>query len=180
MLNNNSNFKIVHSQDFIQLKNRIQTLISVGQYEEANALRGKERQLEKMELGKAALESEMDIDKIRQKLMGLHEKAIHAMLRRIERDRREQLKHRQDDTHRLIQRNKNLLKDIYNRQGQEKRKTKQFLTWALSDINVIENYRNSANPVAQSMKMKRRKERQLINDQKITSKLMAPKTHKVK
>jgi len=76
--------------------------------------------LEKVEYSKAAIESEMDIDKELRKLINAHDKNIHAMLRRIERDRREQMKHRQEDTQRLVQRNKNLLKDIMNRQNQEK------------------------------------------------------------
>lgn len=102
-------------------------------------LKEKADNLEKVELGKAAIESEMNMDKEKNKLVALHEKSLHAMLRRIERDRREQMKHRQDDTQRLVQRNKNLLKDIYSRQAQEKRKTKEFLNWALGDIHKLED-----------------------------------------
>lgn len=77
------------------------------------------------------------MEREKNKLFTSHEKSKQAILRRIERDRLEQMKHRQSDTQRLLQRNKNLIKTIYDRQIQEKRKTKQFLNWALSDIHDI-------------------------------------------
>lgn len=121
----------------------------------------------------------MDVEKEKGKLVATHEKALHAMLRRIERDRREQVKHRQFDTQRLIQRNKNLLKDIYNRQAHEKRKTKTFLNWALSDINIFENRLSTDNQAGRSG-IKKLQERQISKDIKIVNKLMGPKTHKIK
>ena len=120
VLSQDPNFKVVFSQDLILLRDRINKLISVGKDAEAIRLQEKANTLEKVEYSKAAIESEMDIDKELRKLINAHDKNIHAMLRRIERDRREQMKHRQEDTQRLMQRNKNLLKDIMNRQNQEK------------------------------------------------------------
>lgn len=99
------------------------------------------------------------------------------MLRRIERDRREQTKHRQDDTQRLIQRNKNLLKDIFNRQIQEKRKTKQFLTWALSDIHTFNNVKVSRSSYQPKVFPNRKGK---LADVKVNQVQMTPKTHKVK
>ena len=43
------------------------------------------------------------------------QQALSALLKRIQRDRNEQLKHRQIDSQRLIQRNKNLLLDLLNK-----------------------------------------------------------------
>mmetsp|Transcript_1454 Transcript_1454/g.2546 ORF Transcript_1454/g.2546 Transcript_1454/m.2546 type:complete len:125 (-) Transcript_1454:40-414(-) len=57
--------------------------------------------------------------------------ALAALLKRIQRDRNEQLKHRQIDSQRLIQRNKNLLLDLLNKQNMETRRTTQFLRFAL-------------------------------------------------
>lgn len=115
IMNKDPTFKVVLSQDLIMLRNKIDKLISIGNYGEANNLKEKADQLEKVEYTKAAIESEMEVDKDLQKLILVHEKTIHAMLRRIERDRREQTKHRQEDTNRLLQRNKNLLRDINSR-----------------------------------------------------------------
>ena len=39
-----------------------------------------------------------------------------ALLKRIQRDRNEQLKHRQKDSQKLIQRNRNILVDLLNKQ----------------------------------------------------------------
>ena len=44
---------------------------------------------------------------------------LQSLLKRIQRDREEQVKHRQQDSQRLIQRNKNLLQDILEKQATE-------------------------------------------------------------
>lgn len=56
---------------------------------------------------------------------------MQTLLRRIQRDREEQVKHRQKDSTRLIQRNKNLLNDILEKQATEQRRTENFLKYAL-------------------------------------------------
>lgn len=56
---------------------------------------------------------------------------MNTLLRKIQRDREEQVKHRQLDSNRLIQRNKNLLKDILEKQSTEQRRTAGFLKYAL-------------------------------------------------
>ncbi len=48
---------------------------------------------------------------------------MQNLMKRIERDRLEQVKHRQTDSQRLIQRNKNLLQDILEKQATEQRRT---------------------------------------------------------
>ena len=53
------------------------------------------------------------------------------MLSRIQRDREEQVKHRQVDSNRLLQRNRNLLNDILEKQATEQRRTENFLRYAL-------------------------------------------------
>ena len=57
--------------------------------------------------------------------------ALAALLKRIQRDRNEQLKHRQLDSQRLIQRNKNLVSDMLNKQRMEEKRTDEFLKYAL-------------------------------------------------
>ncbi len=60
-----------------------------------------------------------------------HQNQMQTLLRRVQRDREEQMKHRQADSNRLIQRNKNLLNDILEKQAIEKRRTQNFLRYAL-------------------------------------------------
>ena len=45
--------------------------------------------------------------------------ALATLLKRIQRDREEQLKHRFEDAQRLMKRNSNLLKDMLKKQSQE-------------------------------------------------------------
>lgn len=66
-------------------------------------------------------------EKIKQK----QHQALGTLLKRIQRDREEQVKHRQLDSERLIQRNKNLLQDVLVKQATEQRRTKEFLKFAL-------------------------------------------------
>ena len=54
-------------------------------------------------------------------------------MKRIQRDRDEQLAHRQQDSQILIQRNKNMLQDIAKRHGLEEKKTVEFLKYALGN-----------------------------------------------
>jgi hypothetical protein len=54
-----------------------------------------------------------------------------ALLKRIQRDRNEQLKHRQKDSQKLIQRNRNILVDLLNKQNTEARRTSQFVQYTL-------------------------------------------------
>jgi hypothetical protein len=56
---------------------------------------------------------------------------LNSLLRRIQRDRDEQLIHRQTDSRLLIQRNKNMIADIMERQQVESKNTIAFLKYAL-------------------------------------------------
>jgi hypothetical protein len=73
--------------------------------------------------------------------------ALATLLKRIQRDREEQLKHRFEDAQRLMKRNSNLLKDMLKKQSQEQRKTSQFLKYALgkrevkTDEEIMQNLR---------------------------------------
>ena len=71
------------------------------------------------------------IEKQEALLRAKQQQALSALLKRIQRDRNEQLKHRQIDSQRLIQRNKNLLLDLLNKQNMETRRTNTFLNTAL-------------------------------------------------
>ena len=54
-------------------------------------------------------------------------------LKRVQRDRDEQLSHRQQDSKILIQRNKNMLRDMSKRHQTEYKKTLEFLKYALGN-----------------------------------------------
>lgn len=72
------------------------------------------------------------------KLRHKQQLALAALLKRIQRDRNEQLKHRQIDSQRLIQRNKNILNDLINKQNQETKKTLELLKKTLASTKKPE------------------------------------------
>lgn len=48
---------------------------------------------------------------------------LQAMLKRIQRDRNEQIKHRQSESHKLLKRNNNIKNDLLQRQRLEQQRT---------------------------------------------------------
>ena len=85
---------------------------TVKDYDKAQAMR---MMIEQQERYEADVQNEnlqvtlvKEMDKLRQK----QQQSLQTLLKRIQRDREEQVKHRQIDSQRLIQRNKNLLQDI--------------------------------------------------------------------
>lgn len=63
------------------------------------------------------------IERKEAKLKHSQQLALAALLKRIQRDRNEQLRHRQIDSQRLIQRNKNLRNDLLVKQKAEATRT---------------------------------------------------------
>ena len=62
--------------------------------------------------------------------------ALATLLKRIQRDREEQLKHKEEDTSKIMLRNSNLVRDIQLKQTAEERKTSQFLKFALGKREI--------------------------------------------
>ena len=92
-------------------------------YEEAEIMQLNCQQMEADEAQAASEILEENIEKHEALLRQKQQQALSALLKRIQRDRNEQLKHRQIDSQRLIQRNKNLLLDLLNKQNIETRRT---------------------------------------------------------
>lgn len=126
--------KMKFSKDLIELRDKEAKLVKMKRYEEAEKIKMKADLLEQFERNK--LESEMQevIEKKEAKLKHKQQLALAALLKRIQRDRNEQLKHRQIDSQRLIQRNKNILNDLINKQNQETKRTLEMLKKTLSNI----------------------------------------------
>ena len=88
------------------------------------------------------------IQKKEAKLRHQQQLALAALLKRIQRDRNEQLKHRQQDSQRLIQRNKNILNDLLNKQNAETKRTLENLkqTLGMTRLDKITNVDPSMHP----------------------------------
>lgn len=131
--------KLKLSKELLEMRKRVRLYVGMKQYDDAEMLEQKANALEAIEREKMEEELEDIILKQEEKLRRKQQLALSALLKRIQRDRNEQLKHRQMDSQRLIQRNKNLLLDLLKKQNMEIRRTTQFLNFALGT-------RSPANP----------------------------------
>lgn len=107
-----SKIKLKLSKELLEMRKRVRLLVSMKEYDEAEMVEEKANALEAIEREKMEEELEDIILKQEEKLRRKQQLALSALLKRIQRDRNEQLKHRQMDSQRLIQRNKNLLLDL--------------------------------------------------------------------
>lgn len=131
--------KLKLSKELLEMRKRVRLYVGMKQYDDAETLEQKANALEAIEKERMEEELEEIILKQEEKLRRKQQLALSALLKRIQRDRNEQLKHRQVDSQRLIQRNKNLLLDLLKKQNMEIRRTTQFLNFALGT-------RSPANP----------------------------------
>ncbi len=136
--------KMKFSKDLLELRDKEAKLVKVKRYEEAERVKMKADLLEEFERSKLESEMQMVIEKKEAKLRHSQQLALAALLKRIQRDRNEQLKHRQQDSQRLIQRNKNILNDLLNKQNNETKKTLDHLKSTLGMTKMDMFYEGDA------------------------------------
>lgn len=90
------------SKDLLELRDREAKLVRMKRYDEAEKVKVKADMLEEFEKVKLEAEMQAIIEKKEAKLRHTQQLALAALLKRIQRDRNEQLKHRQQDSQRLI------------------------------------------------------------------------------
>ncbi|CDW77949.1 ca2+-binding protein (ef-hand superfamily) [Stylonychia lemnae] len=119
------------SKELMDLRNLEKKNFALKEYQKAENYK---RQADKMERDERQVQEQQQAEKIEReivKLKGKQQAALNSLLKRIQRDRDEQLKHRTLDSQRLIQRNRNILQDIIMRQQLEAKKTLDFLKYSL-------------------------------------------------
>lgn len=119
--------KMKFSKDLLELRDREAKLVRMKRYDEAERIKMKADLLEEFETNKLEAEMQSIIEKKEAKLRHTQQLALAALLKRIQRDRNEQLKHRQQDSQRLIQRNKIILNDTLAKQNTETKRTLEHL-----------------------------------------------------
>lgn len=97
----------------------------------ANEFRQLADELEIIEIQKHQESINIKVEKEEDKLRKRQQLSINSLMKRIQRDRDEQLIHRQTDSRVLIQRNKNVLADVIERQQVETKNTIIFLKYGL-------------------------------------------------
>ena len=128
--------KMKPSKELLELRKKQQTLARQKQYEEADLVKRKADQLEEWEKNKNEALVQQIVEKNERKLRKQQQQALAALLKRIQRDRNEQLKHRQMDSERLIQRNKNVKNDIVLKHSGEAKKTIEYIKRNLGNTSV--------------------------------------------
>lgn len=123
--------KVRGSKNLIDKKKQERIYFSVKDYDRAEIMRLQISQQEQLEFQIAEEKLMVVLDRETEKLRSKQALTLQSLLKRIQRDREEQVKHRQQDSQRLIQRNKNLLQDILEKQATEQRRTYSFLRYAL-------------------------------------------------
>merc|ERR1719171_440824 len=108
-----------HSRELLELRRKQEALAKLGQYEEAYKVKDSADHLEEWEMARSSSLVGDSARRQEQRLRQQQQKALQALLKRIQRDRGEQIGHRQTDSQRLIQRNKNLKADLSKKQHLE-------------------------------------------------------------
>lgn len=132
--------KMKFSRDLLEMRDKESKLVKMKRYEEAEKIKMKADLLEEFERNKLEAEMQAIIEKKEAKLRHSQQLALAALLKRIQRDRNEQLKHRQQDSQRLIQRNKNILNDLLNKQNSETKRTLDHLKQTLGMTRLDKFY----------------------------------------
>ena len=126
--------KVKHSKELLELRQKQHTLAKQKAYEEAEKIKAKADQLESMEDEKNEAIVKLVIENKEKKLRQQQQMALSALLKRIERDRNEQIKHREVDSNRLIMRNRNIVNGLIIKQNTEAKKTLKMVKETLGDI----------------------------------------------
>lgn len=108
-----------HSRELLELRRKQEALAKLGQYDEAFKVKESADHLEEWELARSSSLVSDSARRQETRLRQQQQKALAALLKRIQRDRGEQIRHRQTDSQRLIQRNKNLKADLLKKQHLE-------------------------------------------------------------
>ncbi|CAI2373520.1 unnamed protein product [Moneuplotes crassus] len=114
--------KMKFSKDILDLRHKQEKLIKLQQYEKAEDLGEKADRLEKKERQKIEKQLKKQWVNSKNKLKASQEKALTALLKRIQRDKNEQLRQRHEDSQKLIKRNRNLVTNLLYKQNIETKK----------------------------------------------------------
>ena len=131
--------KVKHSKELLELRQKEQKLVKQRQYEEAQVVRGKADELEAWENAKNEAKIQKIISKNEKLLRKQQEQALAVLLKRIQRDRMEQLKHREVDSQKLAMRNRNIRNNIINKQNDEAKRAVDKLKKGLKASNEFKS-----------------------------------------
>jgi hypothetical protein len=129
--------KVKHSKELLGLRQKQLTLAKQKAYEEAEKIKAKADQLESVEDEQNEAIVKRIIEAKEKKLRQQQQLALAALLKRIQRDRNEQIKHREVDSNRLIMRNRNIVNGLIIKQNNEAKKTLKMVKETLGDVKKV-------------------------------------------
>ena len=126
--------RVKHSKELLELRQKQMVLAKLKTYEEAEKIKEKADGLERIEDEMNEATVRRIIEAKEKKLRQQQQLALAALLKRIQRDRNEQIKHREVDSNRLIMRNRNVVNGLIIKQNNEAKKTLKMVKETLGDI----------------------------------------------
>lgn len=126
--------KVKYSKELLALRQKQKVLAKLKTYEEAERIKAKADELERIEDEMNETTVKRIIEAKERKLRQQQQLALAALLKRIQRDRNEQIQHREIDSNRLVMRNRNVINGLIIKQNNEAKKTLKMVKETLGDI----------------------------------------------
>ncbi|EAS05998.2 EF hand protein (macronuclear) [Tetrahymena thermophila SB210] len=142
--------KIKYSKQLIEMRHKEKILVKLKQYNDAEKIKQKADSIEDYERKQKEAEIEEKIEMKVSILRKNQSQVLQALLKRIQADRTHQLKQRQQDSNRLIMKNRNIRNELVHKHNNEVKKAVDILKENLHfHENQLENlkkhFRNAQN-----------------------------------
>jgi len=111
--------KLKFSKEVIDLRHKLEQLAKQKRYDECDKIKNNLEKMEESDRKKLQKDFEDCVERKEAQIKQKQQLELQAMLKRIQRDRNEQIKHRQSESHKLLKRNNNIKNDLLQRQRLE-------------------------------------------------------------
>ena len=128
--------KFKSSKKYLELQSKYEALLKLNKKEQADLVFEKIAKLEKEENESNAIKLNQTINKKKENLILQQRQKVQAFLKKIDRDRIDQVSKRKRDSDTLIKKNKHVLNEVYSRQIINQKRIIQSLE------NLFNNIRN--------------------------------------
>jgi len=136
-------FHFKSSKQLIELRQKESALVKLKKYGEAEKIKSQADALEQFERASKEKEIEDIIDKKTVTLRGQQQKSLAALLKRIQKDREQQLKNRELDSQKLLTKNKNLRNELISKHANEAKNALDTVRNNLSIVNSVHLNQNN-------------------------------------
>jgi len=128
-------FHFKSSAKLIELRQKEQTLVKMKKYGEAEKIKAQADAMEEWERGNKEKEIGDIIDKKTAAVRKQQQRSLTVLLKRIQKDRNQQLKNREQDSQKLILKNRNLRSELLLKHTSEAKNALEVIRINLSGLN---------------------------------------------